>query len=374
MAVLGLVGCRAKEAPPAASQTEWTDPAAHTSGFVTVNGVRLNYLDWGGTGPTLILIHGYGDNPHAFDDLAPAFTDRFHVIGYARRGHGRSEAKGPYDVATLTEDLRQLMDSLGIAKADLAGWSMGGDEVTAMAGTHPDRVGKIVYLDAGYDWADSANVIAFDSIPADLTPPPSAMTSYPSYRASHLATWFPALDDPGRVEAYIRDLVDVQPDGSVRPAMDDSAGAALYHTLLTDHREYGKVKAPALAIYAETFFDTVHGDSTQRVKNLAWERKFFAPFREGSIARIRKELPQVEVVRVPGTHADFLFVSRDRVVAAMRRFLADSAGPTRLPSPATLGRSGPPRAAARSSVPGSRPAPAPRRAPRAAAGAHRRGA
>ncbi len=325
MAVLGLVACRPKEAPPAATQTEWTDPASHTSGFVTVNGVRLNYLDWGGTGPFLILIHGYGDNPHAFDDLAPAFTDRFHVIGYARRGHGRSESKGPYDVATLTEDLRQLMDSLKISKADLAGWSMGGDEVTAMAGTHPDRVGKIVYLDAGYDWADPANVVAFDSIPADLTPPPSAMKSYQSYRASHLATWFPALDDPGRVEAYIRDLVDVQADGSVLPAMDDSAGVALYHTLLNDRRDYPKVKAPALAIYAETFFDTVHGDSAQRVKNLAWERKFFAPFREASIARIRKELPQVEVVRVPGTHADFLFVARDQVVAAMRRFLADSA-------------------------------------------------
>lgn len=323
-AAVVLAACRTKSAPPVEQEAAWTDAAAHKSGFVTANGVRLHYLDWGGAGPPLILIHGYGDNPHAFDDLAPGLTDRFRVVAYARRGHGRSEAKPPYDTATLTEDLRALMDSLGIARASLAGWSMGGNEVTAMAGLHPDRVDRIVYLDAAFDWADPANVTAFDSLPADLTPPPSAMVSYDAYRASHLTTWFPGLDDPSRVEAYIRDLVDVQPDGSVQPAMDDSAGAALFHTLVTDRRDYPKVKAPALAIYAETFFDVAHGDSAQRAKNLAWERKFFAPFREASIARVQKELKNVEVVRVPGTHADFLFVSRDQVVAAMRRFLADS--------------------------------------------------
>lgn len=99
----------------------WSDPAAHKSGFVTANGVRLHYLDWGGSGPPLILIHGLGENPHYFDDLAPAFTDRFRVVAYARRGHGQSDAKGPYDTATLTEDLRALMNGLGIAKAHLAG-------------------------------------------------------------------------------------------------------------------------------------------------------------------------------------------------------------------------------------------------------------
>jgi pimeloyl-ACP methyl ester carboxylesterase len=55
-----------------------------------------------------------------------------------------SEAKVPYDTATLTEDLRGLMDRLGIAKAHLAGWSMGGNEITAMAGTRPERVNRIV--------------------------------------------------------------------------------------------------------------------------------------------------------------------------------------------------------------------------------------
>jgi alpha-beta hydrolase superfamily lysophospholipase len=85
------------QAPAPAQKTEpkaetWSDFSPHKSGFVTVNGVRLNYLDWGGSGPTLILLHGFGDNPHLYDDFAPAFTDRFRVIAYARRAEGDSEA------------------------------------------------------------------------------------------------------------------------------------------------------------------------------------------------------------------------------------------------------------------------------------------
>jgi len=176
LTLLTLAACR--------KPATWSDTSPHKSGFVTANGIRLHYLDWGGSGSALILIHGYGSNPHAYDDLAPAFTDHFRVVAYARRGHGRSDAKGPYDTATLTEDLRGLMDGLGIAKAHLAGWSMGGNEITAMAGTHPERVDRIVYLDAAYDWADPAWVAAFKSMPPIfMTPPASAMTSLDAYRA-----------------------------------------------------------------------------------------------------------------------------------------------------------------------------------------------
>jgi pimeloyl-ACP methyl ester carboxylesterase len=77
------------------SPVTWSDTVAHKSGFVIANGIRLHYLDWGGLGPVLILIHGGLDNAHIFDDLAPAFSDHFRVIAYDLRGHGHSDAKGP---------------------------------------------------------------------------------------------------------------------------------------------------------------------------------------------------------------------------------------------------------------------------------------
>ena len=143
------------------------------------NGVRLQYLDWGGAGPALIFIHGGMDNPHAFDDLAPAFTDRFRVIAYARRAHAQSGGEGPFDAVTLTEDLRRLMDSLRIEKANLAGWSTGpgrGDRY----GNQPSRARytDCLILDGAFDCADPDFLAASKAIPPQfIETPASAMAS-----------------------------------------------------------------------------------------------------------------------------------------------------------------------------------------------------
>ena len=294
---------------------------AHKSGFVTSNGIRLHYLDWGGLGPALILIHGGLDNAHIFDDLAPAFRDQFRVIAYDLRGHGHSDAKAPFDTTTRTEDLRGLMDSLGITKAHLAGWSLGGNDITAMAGTHPERVSSIVYLEGAYDWGGPALADAFKSPPVDFRSPAGAMKSLDSYRTYQQRTWFPAVSDVARFEAYVRDLVVIQSDGTVRPRMADSVTQAVLSTVLNDQRDYIKVYSPALAIYAETFFDVRTGDPDHVARNLDWEQKYAAPFRAASIERVRLELASVEIVKVPGTHKDFVYTSREQVVSAMQRFL-----------------------------------------------------
>jgi pimeloyl-ACP methyl ester carboxylesterase len=323
LALLLAAACRAgAPTPETATAAEWIDPAPHASHLVEINGNRMHYLDWGGAGPPLILVHGFADNPHAFDDLAPAFTDRHRVVAYARRGHGRSGAAPPFDAATLLGDLRGLMDHLGIDRASLAGWSMGGNEITAMAAAHPERVDRLVYLDAAYDWADPAMVNAFEVFPTDVTPPASAMTSLEAYMGNYLATWFPGLPDRRPVEAWVRDMVTINPDGTVTSVMSDATAEGLTATLFSDRRDYRAVRAPALAIYSETFLDLSHAPAAQLEKNRVWERDLFVPFRQASVARIREELPGVEILHVPGTHGDFVFVSRDRVVEAMHPFLA----------------------------------------------------
>jgi pimeloyl-ACP methyl ester carboxylesterase len=56
-----------------------------------------------------------------------------------------------YDTATLVEDIRQFLDALKIQRVILVGHSIAGDELTRFAVLHPDRVIKLVYLDAAYD-------------------------------------------------------------------------------------------------------------------------------------------------------------------------------------------------------------------------------
>jgi len=323
VSLLTLAACRPAEPPSEATASAapaWSDAAPHQERFVETNGVRLDVLDWGGSGPALILIHGYGDSPHAFDDLAPAFMDRFRVVAFARRGHGKSSGGESFSNATLAADLVGVMDSLGIAKASLAGWSMGGNEITAAAGLYPDRVDKIIYLDGGYDWSDPLFGGGLDDLPISVDPPTEARVNLDAYTEWWLSTWWPG-GDVGRIEAYLRDLSGIQPDGTLHPVPDSANSSRAFAALLSERRDYRRVKSPALAIYAEIFLSLPGRDSASTEAIKAWEAKHAVPFRNVSQERIRKELQGVQIVTVPGAHANFLYVSRDSVAAVMTRFL-----------------------------------------------------
>src|SRR2546422_3432883 len=136
---------------PLAAQSDGPDKSPHKSGFITVNGVRLHYLDWGGKGETILFLHGVGDTAHIYDELAPKFTNDFRVLGLTRRGHGESEIPDTgYDTATRVADIRQFLDVLNIRRATMVGHSAAGNEVSLFAITHPERATKLVYLDAAF--------------------------------------------------------------------------------------------------------------------------------------------------------------------------------------------------------------------------------
>ena len=119
------------------------------SNFVNANGVQLHYLDWGGNGPALIFLTGMGCSAYIFNKFASRFTDQFRVLALTRRGQGDSDIpETGYDADTLTEDIRQFMDHLHVEKAILAGHSLAGVELTHFAAKYPNRVEKLVYLDA----------------------------------------------------------------------------------------------------------------------------------------------------------------------------------------------------------------------------------
>lgn len=73
------------------SPQRWSDPSPHRVQFVTVErDVRLEVLDWGGSGRPVVLLAGLGHTAHVFDDFAPKLTKASHVYGITRRGYGNS--------------------------------------------------------------------------------------------------------------------------------------------------------------------------------------------------------------------------------------------------------------------------------------------
>jgi pimeloyl-ACP methyl ester carboxylesterase len=136
----------------------WRDPSAHTiTRITTAPGVSLELLDWGGTGEPLVFLAGLGNTAHVFDDFAPQFTDRFHVIGITRRGFGASsQPDSGYDIETRVADLIAVLDTLHLSTANFAGHSIAGDELTGLAARRPERVRRLVYLDAAWDSPEAA--------------------------------------------------------------------------------------------------------------------------------------------------------------------------------------------------------------------------
>src|SRR5437899_11321678 len=111
--------------------------------------VKLEVLDWGGTGRNLVLLAGLGNTAHVFDSLGPRLAAHYHVIGITRRGFGQSSApQTGYDPRRLGDDVVAVLDALHIADPVLVGRSIAGEELSAVSTYHPGRAAALVYLDA----------------------------------------------------------------------------------------------------------------------------------------------------------------------------------------------------------------------------------
>jgi 3-oxoadipate enol-lactonase len=116
------------------------------SGIAAVNDTRL-YYERTGAGPHVVLLHGGNLDSRMWDDQVPVLAKRFTVIRYDIRPYGRSAPteKGFSSV----EDLRALLDYLGVKRASLVGLSLGGRIAIDFALTYPDRVDKLVLMGPG---------------------------------------------------------------------------------------------------------------------------------------------------------------------------------------------------------------------------------
>jgi pimeloyl-ACP methyl ester carboxylesterase len=135
-----------------------SDNTPHSVQFITVEkGVKLEVLDWGGTGRPILLLTGLGNDAHIFDKFAPRLTEKYHVYGITRRGFGQSSAPAPtaanYSADRLGDDVLALIDQLKLSKPVLAAHSLGGEELSSIGSRFPEKVAGLIYLDAGYTYA-----------------------------------------------------------------------------------------------------------------------------------------------------------------------------------------------------------------------------
>src|SRR5690242_7472669 len=123
--------------------------------FVAVQpDVKLEVVDWGGSGRPVVLLAGRGQTAYSFDSFAPLLAGFYHVYSITRRGYGASSKPATgYLADRLADDVLAVIDSLHLSKPVVAGHSLAGQELSSLGSRHADRVAGLVYLDAGYGYA-----------------------------------------------------------------------------------------------------------------------------------------------------------------------------------------------------------------------------
>lgn len=134
-------------APAQATATQ----AAIQDKTVTIYGAKIRYLE-AGSGPVVILLHGLGADSSSWQANIAPLAQKYRVIAPDQIGFGKSDKPFiNYRVGTLVDFLSGLMKELKIERASLVGNSLGGFTVAAFALTYPEKVDKLVLVDAaGY--------------------------------------------------------------------------------------------------------------------------------------------------------------------------------------------------------------------------------
>ncbi len=315
----------------ATEETLWKDKSPHSVQFVTVdNNVKLEVLDWGGSGQPLVLLAGLGNTAHAFDGFAPKLTAKYHVYGITRRGFGASSAPLPiaanYNADRLGDDVLGVCAFLKLNRPVLVGHSIAGEELSSIGSRHPEQVAGLIYLDAGYGYAfydRSRGDLMLDLLelqrkleqlqPGNQPQDPKQLVN------DLLQTTLPQFE---------KDLQQLQKDMETAPPPPPppaAAGAGVHsdpmpaQAILAGQQKYTEIRSPVLAIYAfpHDRSGPPNADAAARAKAEARDEE-----RTGAqIKAFETGVPSAHVVRLQ--HANhFVFRSNEAdVLREMNAFI-----------------------------------------------------
>lgn len=310
----------------ATQETAWKiDPSPHTVQMISVDkDVRLEILDWGGSGRPLVLLTGLGNNAHVFDTFAPKLAAIYHVYGITRRGFGISSKPEPnatnYTAGRLGDDVLAVIDALHLNKPVVAGHSIAGEELSYIGSYHPEKVAGLIYLDAGYPYAmyDQVNGnFLIDAI--DLRQQLNQI----------LPGGTPAEDQKKALDELIANLKLIEKEAiQQRQSMEDipppprgsrpsppSAGVAI----MIGQQRFTSINAPALVIFAapHNLGQMMKDNPKARAAMEANDKRNT----EQQATAFERQVPSAHVVRFP--HADhYVFHSNEAdVLREMNAFI-----------------------------------------------------
>lgn len=305
----------------------WQDPSPHAIKFVTVDrDVRLEVLDWGGSGRSVILLAGGGNTAHVFDDFALKLKANCHVYGITRRGFGASTYSPLKDGTDhLGEDVLAVIRALRLKKPVLVGHSIAGAELSSVATLDPKSIAGVVYLEAAYPYAfdngKGPTMKEFLEIQG-LQPPTPGESDLTSFSA--LQKWDAQVYGFRLPESEFHQTWDSTSEGQVAKQRD-FPGSQSFMTIMTSTKKYANIPVPALAIFAIPHVQEAWmiKSADPSVRNAA--NAYFAgldTIAEKQTHAFEQGVPDARIIRLKGMHYIFLSNESD-VLREIRSFLSN---------------------------------------------------
>lgn len=221
-----------------------------TSQLINIGGLTLHYLDWGGTGTPIILIHGLASTVHIWDLVAPHLTAHGRVIALDQRGHGLSDQPATgYDFASITADLANFVKAIGIQeKFFLVGHSWGAHVALTFAQRYSELLRGIVLVDGGI--VDLKNQWpTWEIAEKQMTPPVLNEVTWPEIQQRIKEQWLGDAWTPETGELALS-VYKVDEHGFVNRRLATANHMQIAHAIwsLTPTELFSQIKCPTLLV------------------------------------------------------------------------------------------------------------------------------
>ena len=252
--------------------------------WVSLEGLRVHYRDWGGSGRPIVLVHGLASTCHIWDLVAPILSRNFAVVALDQRGHGETgKPDDGYDFATVAGDLNRFMEALGINRPVIVGHSWGGNVALESAATPPSAPSGLCLIDGGTIEISAVPGMTLDRAREEMAPPDFTGTTMEQLREmARSRDW--GFELTPEIEEIVSAVFEVLEDNTVRARFSRKSHMAVIEAFW-GHKPsalYAKVECPVLLM------------PTRRGADHLTEEMRLAM--EGSIATADRLLPASETV------------------------------------------------------------------------------
>ena len=272
------------------------------------DGIDLQLAEWGEKGENILCIHGITANCRCWDVLAQALCNEHRLLAMDLRGRGLSDKpENGYSIETHCNDIRSLLQNLGLKQAVLMGHSLGAFIAIVFAATYPELVDRLILVDGGGKLSEEQMNKVFAGIKPSLDRLGKVFPSFETYldmmkQAPFLKEWSEALD------VYYRYEVEDVEGGGIRTRIrpEHITEEAINLRKVDVGEFYPKLSCPVLILRAP--------------EGLLADDDILLP--EEVLERMLREIPDARSFEVEGTnHYTIMFQKNESRDQAIRKFL-----------------------------------------------------